>query len=313
VPAPIHRLGELNGSQAPATPPSPAPASAPSSPSARDAAPAGSGKLNDRLGDEPSRPAQGAAQPAAPAAPPQASAEPPAQTSAEQQRTALAEPQNSSSQNPGSQNPGSQNPGSNAAQPLSPAPRAGSIVTQQAILYEEQPDSPQRGQAFQGTIAWRTESVSGGTNAPLETAVKGEIDVPERKIHATLTLRKNADPALPASHTLEIQFVVPNDFPNGGIANVPGVLMKQSAQQRGAPLQGLSVKVTNGFFLIGLQDAPVDAGRNVQLLRDREWLDVPVLYDNGRRAILTLEKGVPGDHAFTDAFAAWDSGPSAQQ
>jgi hypothetical protein len=162
-------------------------------------------------------------------------------------------------------------------------------------------------------MAWRTESVSSGTNAPLDTAVKGEIDIPERKLHATLTLRKNADPALPASHTLELQFVVPSDFPNGGVANVPGVLMKQAAQQRGAPLQGLSVKVTNGYFLIGLSDAPTDNGRNAQLLKEREWIDIPVLYDNGRRAILTVEKGVPGNRAFTDAFTAWDATPTAQQ
>ena len=33
--------------------------------------------------------------------------------------------------------------------------------------------------------------------------------------------------------------------------------------------------------------------------------DVPVVYANGRRAILAIEKGAPGDRAFADAFAAW--------
>jgi hypothetical protein len=31
-----------------------------------------------------------------------------------------------------------------------------------------------------------------------------------------------------------------------------------------------------------------------------------VVYANGGRAILALEKGTPGDRAFTDAFAAWE-------
>jgi hypothetical protein len=205
-------------------------------------------------------------------------------------------------------------PAPTAAQPLTPSPGAeANIVAQNAVLYEEQPDNPQRGQAFRGTVAWRTESVSTGSNAPLETAVKGEVDIPERKVKATVTIRKNVDPALPATHTMEIQFQVPADFPNGGISNVPGVLMKQTAQQRGAPLQGLSVKVTNGFFLVGLADSPTDQGRNAQLLKERGWIDVPVLYDNGRRAIMTLEKGVPGDRVFADAFAAWGAAPAAQQ
>ena len=67
------------------------------------------------------------------------------------------------------------------------------------------------------------------------------------------------------------------------------------------------------YFLIGLSDAPTDNGRNAQLLKEREWMDIPVLYDNGRRAILTVENGVPGNRAFTDAFTAWDATPTAQQ
>jgi hypothetical protein len=48
--------------------------------------------------------------------------------------------------------------------------------------------------------------------------------------------------------------------------------------------------------------------RNVQLLKDRSWFDIPIVYTNGGRAILAMEKGPPGDHAFTEAFAAWSRG-----
>jgi hypothetical protein len=48
--------------------------------------------------------------------------------------------------------------------------------------------------------------------------------------------------------------------------------------------------------------------RNVQLLKDRSWFDIPIVYTNGGRAILAMEKRSPGDHAFTEAFAAWSSG-----
>ena len=39
-----------------------------------------------------------------------------------------------------------------------------------------------------------------------------------------------------------------------------------------------------------------------------EALDIPIVYTNGGRAILAMEKGSPGDHVFTEAFAAWSSG-----
>jgi hypothetical protein len=100
-------------------------------------------------------------------------------------------------------------------------------------------------------------------------------------------------------------FKLPPDFPSGTISNVPGILMKQAEQTRGVPLAGLAVKVTNGFFLIGLSAAEADRERNIQLLKERSWFDIPVVYANNRRAILALEKGTPGERVFADAFKAW--------
>jgi hypothetical protein len=121
----------------------------------------------------------------------------------------------------------------------------------------------------------------------------------------TWSLRRNTDQALPASHTVEIMFNLPADFPGGGIANVPGILMKQAEQARGTPLAGLAVKVTTGFFLIGLSAVEAEAARNMQLLKERPWFDIPIVYNNGGRAILAMEKGTPGERAFAEAFAAW--------
>src|SRR5205823_3746514 len=106
----------------------------------------------------------------------------------------------------------------------------------------------------------------------------------------------------PATHTVEIMFKLPADFPAGGISNVPGILMKQAEQTRGVPLAGLAVKVTPGFYLIGLSNAEADKDRNIQLLKERSWFDIPVVYNNNRRAILALEKGTPGEQVFADAF-----------
>jgi hypothetical protein len=100
-------------------------------------------------------------------------------------------------------------------------------------------------------------------------------------------------------------FNLPQDFAGGGITNVPGILMKQAEQTRGVPLSGLAVKVTTGFFLIGLSSVEADMQRNIQLLKERGWFDIPIVYNNNRRAILAIEKGTPGERAFAEAFAAW--------
>jgi hypothetical protein len=177
-------------------------------------------------------------------------------------------------------------------------------VAQRVVLYEEDPNDPQ-GKRFAGSAIWRTETVSPGPGLPPELAVRADIEVPERHMTVTWSLRRNTDKALPASHTIEIMFNLPADFPGGGIANVPGILMKQAEQARGTPLAGLAVKVTNGYFLIGLSAVDADRQRNLQLLKDQEWFDIPIVYSNGGRAILAVEKGPPGDKAFADALAAW--------
>ena len=96
-----------------------------------------------------------------------------------------------------------------------------------------------------------------------------------------------------------------SDFDGGGVANVPGILMKSNEQARGTPLSALAVKVTDGFFLVGLSNVDTDRSRNVQLLKERSWFDVPLVYVNQRRAIIAIEKGPPGERAFNDAFAVW--------
>ena len=46
---------------------------------------------------------------------------------------------------------------------------------------------------------------------------------------------------------------------------------------------------------------------NLPLLRDGAWFDLPVLYDDNRRAIITFEKGADGEAVFAQALNAWSN------
>ena len=173
-------------------------------------------------------------------------------------------------------------------------------IAQRAVLYEEDPTDAQ-GRRFVGSTIWRSETVTAGA----DVAVKADLEIPERRLTMSFSLYRNSDRALPASHVIEVAFKLPPDFPFDGVSNVPGVLMKQTEQTRGAPLAGLSVKVTTGVFMIGLSAVEADVQRNLQLLKERAWFDIPIYYGNGRRAILALEKGDSGERAFDEAFRSW--------
>jgi hypothetical protein len=178
-------------------------------------------------------------------------------------------------------------------------------VAQKVVLYDQDPTDPNGKKSYVGSAIWRTETVSPGSGLAPELAVRADVEIPERHMRMTFSLRRNTDKALPASHTIEIQFTLPADFDQGGIGNVPGVLMKTGESERGIPLAGLSVKVTNGYFLIGLSAVDVDKQRNIQMLKERDWMDIPIEYTNGKRAIMAIEKGPPGQRAFDEAFRAW--------
>ncbi|RXT35348.1 toll/interleukin-1 receptor domain-containing protein [Bradyrhizobium betae] len=177
-------------------------------------------------------------------------------------------------------------------------------VAQKAALCDEDPSDP-KGKQYVGTVIWRLEPIKALGNQKADVAVRADIEIPDRKFKMTMSFRRNTDSSLPASHTAELTFVLPLDFPGGGVSSVPGILLKPNEQARGTPLAGMAVKVTDGFFLVGLSNVDADRSRNVQLLKARSWFEVPLVYANQRRGTLIIEKGVPGERAFSDAFAQW--------
>ncbi|MFS8036335.1 hypothetical protein ACI7BZ_05085 [Xanthobacter sp. AM11] len=186
-----------------------------------------------------------------------------------------------------------------------PAPsRTGAAGTARAFLLEESPGTSTP-QTFEGTVTWKTETVNAGPGLPPDIALRGDIVIPERQIAMSFVLRRNADQTLPASHTIEMSFKLPQDFAFGGIASVAGVRMKPNQQAQGTPLAGLPVRVNPTFFLVGLSEAAADRQRNVALLQAYPWLDTLFIYSNNKKAALTFEKGAVGEQAFNDAFSAW--------
>jgi hypothetical protein len=221
--------------------------------------------------------------------------------------TAVQQPKDAAAQKPkitdrvGQPAAGSDTP----AAPANPNTGAVAAVAQRVALYEEDP-SDQQGKRFVGSAIWRGEMWSAGPGSPPDPAIRCDIEIPERRITMSMLIHRDINQVQQAtSHTIEITFNLPADFPFGGIQNVPGVLMKQAEQTRGAPLGGAAAKVTSGFFLIGLSAVETDMQRNIQLLKERSWFDIPIVYNNGRRAILAIEKGTPGERIFEEAFKAW--------
>ncbi|MCR6501275.1 hypothetical protein MUO32_19760 [Shinella sp. CPCC 101442] len=179
-------------------------------------------------------------------------------------------------------------------------------VTQKMFLYEERlgQTAPT---AIEGTVAWSTAEESPGGDAKPEPVVRAQINVPSKGLTALITFRRNADKSLPASHIVELVFSLPESFEGGGIESVQRVAMKRTEQDRGDALIAVPAKITDDFHMIALNDFPEAITKNTELLRTRSWIDIPITYRNGRRALITLDKGTAGTEAFDKVMKAWST------
>lgn len=177
-------------------------------------------------------------------------------------------------------------------------------VAQKAILYEEPiPGAP--GTKLDGTVVWSFVNEPALPGEKPVPQVRGDIEIPEVGLKMRLSIHKNDDQALPASHIVEFSFDVSPSFAGKFIDAAPGMIAKQTEEARGDTITGAVAKVSDSLFWLALSGLEQDVARNIQLLKDRPWIDIPIRYGNRRRAILTFEKGATGEKAFADAFAAW--------
>ncbi|BAM87618.1 conserved hypothetical protein [Bradyrhizobium oligotrophicum S58] len=168
-----------------------------------------------------------------------------------------------------------------------------------AVLYQEDPQDP-HGKRYLGTVTWHVVPAAGTVPA----SIKGDVEI-DKRMKATLSLRPNVESEMPASHIMEVKFNWPDDPTHVGVDTLKGLSMKARESGRGAPLSALTAKVTPEFFMIALSAGEVDTKRNVLLLKGKEWIDIPIVYSGGSRAVLAIEKGADGERAFKDAFTAW--------
>ena len=190
-------------------------------------------------------------------------------------------------------------------QPATPAANQAPLpVAHRAALLVEAPETPEKVKTYIGSVVWRLDNVPGGPGQPLGTAVHADVEIPEAKVRMTVDLQKNMDASLNASHTIEIRFSLQPGSIIPGVKQIGAVQMRREDMANGDPLAGVPVPITDTYYLVGLARGDMEA-RNIELLKTRGWLDVPLALTNGRIAKFSLEKGASGDRVINDALSVW--------
>jgi hypothetical protein len=177
-----------------------------------------------------------------------------------------------------------------------------STNAQRAVLYEESA-STATGTTFSGRAVWRHQAAKSASTGALSV----NVEIPQKNLFLEITMRRAPEGGA-ASHFVEFSFFGPNRSPSDAVENVLAILMKNDELARGIELKGQIVKVHQGMFLMGLSGTAADVASNMILLKERSWLDIPIVLNGGGRAILAIEKGATGENALSEALTNWGHG-----
>jgi hypothetical protein len=195
-------------------------------------------------------------------------------------------------------------PAPTAAAAQQPAATPGLPVSARAAMLIAVGSDQQKPPAVSlGSVVWTAIPALAGQ--PATAGVKAEADIPDLKMHAIMTIRKNTDASLPASHTIDLRVTFADGADIKGVKDMRVPLMRRDDPPSQDSLAGVRVKISDSYFLVGLNKTDADVGHNVDLIANRGWFDFPMLLNDDRIAKLTFEKGADGERILNDALAAW--------
>ena len=189
-----------------------------------------------------------------------------------------------------------------AEQTANPAVESQNPSARAAMLIAS-PDNPQKPIVNLGSTVWSTIPPAPGQ--PESVALKAEADIPDLKMHATMILRKNTDPTLQATHTIDLRFAFADGAPFTGFKDVGLPQMRKLDATASEAMSAVKVKISDVYFLIALAKSDPDTARNLDLMQTRAWFDFPLLLNDNRIAKLVFQKSADGEAMLEKAFDAW--------
>ncbi|WP_374548043.1 hypothetical protein [Rhodoblastus sp.] len=184
-----------------------------------------------------------------------------------------------------------------------PPPAPGIPIAYRAAILLQAPSEPGGVKTYIGTVVWRRDTANRGPNQQLSSAIRADVDIPEAGFKTALTIEKNYEPTLSASHILNIRFEPSQDSPIGAVQAINVPEMRREDAPKGTPLQGMQVDIAPNVFLVGLYSAA--EAQNVDMIRNLNWFDIPMSLANGKISKITFEKGAAGAQIINDVFNEW--------
>ncbi|WP_317992857.1 hypothetical protein [Bartonella gliris] len=175
----------------------------------------------------------------------------------------------------------------------------------EAVFYQARTDYDAEKVAT-GSARWTLIKESRGKGVPEETAIQGDITIPDEGLSLRLILRRNTDLSFPAAYIMDLIFILSDKFSGQAVSNVQALTFKASEQSIGQALtRTVAAKIDDNFFLVALSGNHPFLDRNLQLMRELDWVRLVLTDKNGRTNELTFAKGPTGESIFNEVIGQW--------
>ncbi|WP_407965667.1 hypothetical protein [Bartonella sp. C271] len=175
----------------------------------------------------------------------------------------------------------------------------------EAVLYQ-MPTKHDSGKAAKGSASWSFITEDSVKGLQGELAIRGDIIIPDEGLSLRLTLRRNTDESLHAAYIIDLIFITSDKFSGQAINNIKSLTFKENEKSIGQTLVGtVTAKIDNDFFVFALIGNHPFLDRNLQLIRDLDWLGLVISDKNGRMYELTFTKGPAGQTIFNEVIGQW--------
>jgi hypothetical protein len=175
-----------------------------------------------------------------------------------------------------------------------------------AGLVEDRTDKPQLPKIQVGSVSWISPSDASAAGAasknnPVPVA---QVNIASADLKIQISVCCWRDEAAPATE-LSVQLQVEKQPAQDPIREVTGLKVRQTGNADGEPLVVKSFSESPNAFRLSLSSDQSEVGRNSRLLLSRPWIDIPVTYVSGRKAILTFAMGQVGAETMDRALHLW--------
>ena len=176
-------------------------------------------------------------------------------------------------------------------------------VPQCALIYEETSALATPELTF-GEVVW-----GAANNIQFEqvfTGISAAVNFQQLTFGSQISIKPNLDSNLDASHIVEIEFEIPNYLNGGGVKQVNGIIVKNAEHSLGNNLLTVSSQVNSHLSWVALSKVGLAEERNKMLLSGISWIEFPMIFNNDKRAVITLELGASGKSVFQSILTAWN-------